>query len=244
MLTVLLACSGSSRTPDTADPAADTADTADTGVFEPPDWCPETGDGLQDVTSTDASPYLITHPISGGAVPTIIFLGGGPGDRGSAEGGFAGWLDGGDGMSEVRTVLPYADDGDLTDEYERTLAVLSEVLTCWGGDPAAVHIAGTSNGGRGAFDLMLSHPDTFATLLGAPGVFSSATSDALAGLVGRSVYNGVGSEDDTWQPYVEQTHEQLLAAGVDSIYVEFEGQGHVLTPDFDTTVFFDFWLSR
>ncbi|MFT5682598.1 MAG: putative esterase [Myxococcota bacterium] len=247
-LPLLVACSGSttdSASPDTDTDSPDDTGPGDTAPFDPPDWCPEIGTGLQDVTTTDASPYFLTHPMTDSLdVPTVILFGGGPGNRGSAEGAFRGWLDGGDGMAEVRTVMPYAADEDLTDEYDRALAVLDEVLLCWGGDPAAVHIAGTSNGGRGAFDLMLDNPDRFATLLGAPGVFSSASSGELAGLVGRRVYNGVGSEDTSWQPSVEQTHEQLEAAGVDSIYAEFDGQGHVLTQEFDTTVFFDFWLDR
>ena len=82
-------------------------------------------------------------------------------------------------------------------------------------------------------------------LHGSPGTFMLWEEDAIASaLAGKSVFNGVGEEDTSWQPYVSQTQEKLVALGIDSTYVEFEGQGHVLTEAFDETIFFDFWLSH
>ncbi len=53
------------------------------------------------------------------------------------------------------------------------LAVLDEVLAYYGGDAEKIHIAGLSNGGIAAFGAMLLHPERFATLLGAPGLFQA-----------------------------------------------------------------------
>ena len=88
---------------------------------------------------------------------------------------------------------------NFIDEAPRTLAIVNEVLACYGGDPTEVHLAGTSNGGLAAFALMTVHPEYFATLLGVPGAFpvqDPATIDrAVLGrtLAGRAVFNGVGA---------------------------------------------------
>ncbi len=236
----------STTTTSTTNTSTTNTSTTGTTVTTPPAWCPEPVDGLQDITTTDASPYFVFHPLTDETdVPTIVFLPGGSGERGGAAGVFQNWIEGGDGQDGVRAVVVYADDGNLTDEFTRTLDVVDEVLACWGGDSARVHIGGTSNGGRGAFDLMLDAPDRFATLLGAPGVFSSYDAEqARAAFKGKRVYNGVGEDDTSWQPYALSTHPALGVEGVDSIYVEFVGEGHVLSSGFDTTVFFDFWLDR
>ena len=206
---------------------------------------------LQDVTETEASPYLVHHPapdIAG--APTIVFLGGGSGRKGSAERLWENIFADAPGTNAFRVVIPYSVDADFIDESSRTFAIVNEVLWCYGGDPAAVHLAGTSNGGLAAFALMLKRPELFATLLGAPGAFPVQDPSAIDPaawsnvLAGRAVFNGVGANDVNWRPEVIATHNALAAAGVESVFVEFPGQGHILTGATDETVFFDFWNSH
>lgn len=246
LFAVLAACRGGSASPDVTD--ADTvpdSDSEDTDTAPPPEWCPAPDRvmPLQDVTETPASPYFVHHAEPEIAdPPTVVFLPGGPGDRTSAGFGYDAWLQ--QGNAGFRIVVPYAPDGDLTDEYERTTAVADEVLACFGGDAAAVHLAGTSNGGLGAYDLILQEPDRFASLLGAPGAWQSADdAELVEALAGRPVYNAVGENDASWKPYVQAAHERLLGLGLESTYDELEGQGHVLDPAFDESVFFEFWRS-
>jgi predicted esterase len=147
-------------------------------------------------------------------------------------------------------VIPYSFDADFIDEAARTIAIVNEVLWCFGGDPWQVHLAGTSNGGLAAFGLMTSQPEVFATLLGAPGAFpvqdpASVDPEAWAEtLAGRAVFNGVGVHDQDWMPEVIATHNVLAAAGIESTYVELPGQGHALTSAFDESVFFEYWTSH
>ena len=151
----------------------------------------------------------------------------------------------GDGIAEVRVVLPWADSGTLSDDPSRILTVRDEVLDCYGGDPEQVHLAGTSNGGRLAYDLALEGTGGFATLLGIPGVPSQWTAEGLAApLAGLRIYNAVGSEDTGWKSEVERVHAAMIEAGLDATYDELEDQGHVVDPDWDETVLYDFWLDR
>lgn len=241
LLIALLACADKAPNTDTAAPG----ETGETGSPDPGFECPAVMGDLQDVTTTPASPYLIHHPTApedtNGDI--VIFLGGGSGDRGSADYGFKGFLDHTEDLERIWAVLPYTTDGELQDEGDRVVAVAEEVLACYGGDPARVHLAGTSNGGYASFEILLEHPDPFATLLGAPGLFTTTDPDVLsAALAGKRVFNGVGSEDTDWQPYVEATHELLLELGVDSTYQAFEGQGHIPDESFDKTPLYAFWL--
>jgi predicted esterase len=154
------------------------------------------------------------------------------------------------GAEAFRVVIPYSPDADFIDEANRTFGILNEVLWCYGGDPAKVHLAGASNGGLAAFALMIAKPEHFATLLGAPGAFPvqdpavvdpSVWAEALAG---RAVFNGVGANDDNWKLEVIGTHNALAAAGVESVFVEFAGQGHIVSSAFDESVFLDFWATH
>ncbi len=206
---------------------------------------------LQEVLDTDAAPYFVHHPTPDNPdAATVIFLGGGSGKRGSAQRVWENFFASGKGAEAFRVVIPYSIDADYIDEATRTFAVLNEVLWCYGGDPAKVHLAGTSNGGLAAFALMMKRPELFATLFGAPGAFpvqDPTTVDPAVwaeALAGRAVFNGVGANDDAWKPEVIATHNALAAAGVESVFVEVAGQGHVLTAAFDESVFFDFWSSH
>jgi predicted esterase len=139
-------------------------------------------------------------------------------------------------------------DIEYLDYYQshRTFKVIDEVLACYGGDASQVHIAGFSNGGYVAFELMFEQPNRFATVLGAPGLFPQGTTPEqwAKALCGRPVFNGVGSEDHDWKLDVLTQHQGLLKTGAASVYVEFTGQRHSLSAAFDETVFFDFWRAN
>jgi predicted esterase len=203
---------------------------------------------LQDINASPAAPYFIHHPEQPtDETPTVIFLPGGAGTRTIARDFiWKNWLSRGRRLGEMRVVIPYVADGSrmTREEAGRTLRILEEVLACYGGARARVHLAGTSNGGRHAFYLMATVPGRFTSLLGAPGVFPDevdGTSLATA-LRGRPVYNGVGAEDGDWKSGVQATHQRLERLGIRSVYVEFPGQGHIVNDAFDPSGFFDFWL--
>lgn len=202
-------------------------------------------DVVQDIEGTPAGPYLVHHPNPDSQMaPTIVFLPGGSGSWNSAKRVWANFVSGDPRVQRYRVVIPYSYAEDFIDDAARTFRILDEVLACYGGDPAKVHLAGYSNGGRAAFGLMLSKPQRFATLLGAPGVFPTTDRVLLFKALAcrsRPVLNGVGELDDGWRELVRETHALLLEAGVDSVYVEFPGETHRLSEAFDEGVFFDFW---
>ncbi len=196
-------------------------------------------------------PSVIRRPTTDDpGAPTVVFLAGGSGGRSSAQRVWEVVFAGRSEANRFQVVLPYSVDVNFIDEAPRTLAIVNEVLACYGGDPREVHLAGTSNGGLAAFALMATHPEYFASLLGVPGAFpvqDPATIDpALLGrtLAGRAVFNGVGGLDGAWRPEVIATHNALAGAGIESVFAEFPGEGHVLSPTFDPSAFFDFWESH
>lgn len=217
-----------------------------------PSKCASVGEGgLQDLTDSAAAPYFIHRPTPDNPnASTVVFLPGGSGGRASAahvwDTVFAGRSD----ADEFQVVIPYSIDVNFIDEAPRTLAIVNEVLSCYGGDPAEVHLAGTSNGGLAAFALMASRPEYFATLLGAPGAFpvqDPGTIDPAVlarTLAGRAVFNGVGALDENWKPEVIATHNALARAGIESLFDEFAGEGHALSATLDPSAFFDFWASH
>ena len=237
-------------TPETSITAAPDGGSADPSFTTPggrPAYCvPAEHDTLQDISTTPASAYFVQHPASGGpSTPTVIFLPGGVGSRVIAQRAWANFLSSGTGADQFRLVVPYSEDIDLIDDASRVFSILDEVLACNGGDASQVHIAGTSNGGLAAFALMLARPELFATLLGAPGAFPILDPVRLAEALGdRLVFNGVGANDIGWKTGVMATHDTLVAAGVESVYVEFAGQDHQVSPAFDESVFFEFWARR
>lgn len=216
-------------------------------VTAKPSYClPPERDALQQITTTPASPYLVHHSTADTYAGTVVFLPGGSGVRRNAQRAWDGYLADADGAARFRVVIPYWPDVEMTEDARRTLAVLDEVLACYGGETKPIHLAGFSNGGHVAFDLMLEHPERFATLLGAPGEFAPGTtvSDLMA-LRGKAVFNGIGERDDEfWHKGVRDAHTMLTAAGVESSYVEFRGQGHGAGLGFPKDELFAFWLAH
>jgi pimeloyl-ACP methyl ester carboxylesterase len=217
-------------------------------LTQPSQCAPLGNGGLQEVTNSAAGPYFIHRPTADDlGAPTVVFLAGGSGARSSAQRVWEVVFAGRPQTNRFQVVLPYSIDVNSIDEAPRTLAIVNEVLACYGGDPFEVHLAGTSNGGLAAFALMAAHPEYFATLLGIPGAFpvqDPATIDPAVlarTLAGRAVFNGVGARDSAWKPEVIATHNALVGAGIESVFVEFPGEGHVLSGSFDPSGLFRFW---
>lgn len=246
----LLACGSDLPTTRDSHTTATDSGAADSGTttVTAPDWCQEPAQGMLQEITTDhpGAPYFISHPFEPkGSTHTVIFLGGGSGDKGSAQASWDLFFTQGDGIAEIRAVLPWAETGSLSDDSARILTLRDEVLACYGGSADSVHLAGTSNGGVMAYDLALEGSGAFATLLGIPGVPSSWSRDDLAApLAGMRIYNAVGSDDTSWKAEVERVHAAMVDEGLDATYSELEGYGHVVSPDWDETVLYDFWLDR
>ncbi len=205
------------------------------------------GDALQDVAGTPSGPYFVHHPAPQTShAPTVIFLPGGSGLRRNAQRVWDSFLSGAKDVDAFRVVVPYWPDIEIPEDFRRTVAVVDEVVACYGADARTIHLAGFSNGGHAAFELMLEQPQRFKTLLGVPGEFPPGTTARdLAVLRGRAVFNGIGQLDDAfWHQGVRDAHELLLAAGVDSVYVEFVGQGHGAGPGFPKDQLFAFWMTH
>ena len=230
-----------------ATPTVEVLEPEPSPVVTKPDYCEPAGtDELHEVLSTPASPYFVHHPTSGSpAGPTVMFLPGGSGSRRGAERVWRNFLSEGDESGVFRLVMLYSEDGELSDAVPRMYKIREEVLACFGGDSNKVHIAGTSNGGHMAFFMMLTRPQMFASLLGAPGEFPVNQPERwVTSLGGRPVFNGVGANDVDWIPGVRGTHDGLVSSGGNSVNVEFVGQGHQVGPEFDERIFFEFWANN
>lgn len=219
-------------------------------AFDPaatPEYCPPAElDEVQDYSKTPASPYFVHHPtITTADTPMIVFLPTGQGRRRHAERVWDRFFADADDVDNYLVVLPYDEDFEFIDDVDRTLRIMDEVFACYGGDWQTVHLAGASTGGLAAFGLALSNAELFVSVLGAPGALPSISFEDLARwaprFAGLRVFNGVGETDDSWIPEVFDVHEAMVNAGVDSVYMEFPGQGHIVSKDFDENLFFEFW---
>jgi predicted esterase len=200
---------------------------------------------LTTVTESAAGPYLLRGASAGTEdTDVVLFMPLGPGGIDFAMQTHDFWLAGGDALDDFTVVVPYADDGNVQDEHERVLSALDEVLACTC-NSGRVHLAGASLGGNSAYAMMLASPERFVTLLGAPGLFDELDADVLTpALAGKAVFNGVGEDDSSWHADVMATHAFLADLGVDSVFVEFPGQGHELDESFDASIFFEFWSTH
>lgn len=205
ILASLSACAG----------GATPGDTAGTGLepFVPAEGCPAAEAGRQEVTEGDAGPYFVQHPDGAvGEAPVVLFLPGADGGQRSAGATWDAFFD--DDPRGCRIVMPYDTSGDYPDVAPPVEAVLDEVAACFGPAPA-VHLAGHSNGGYLAYNVV--GPDfaaRFVSVTGAPGYFTRLKSEKLEGL---AFHNAVGEDDDeAWVAGMENAHEALLAAGFSS----------------------------
>ncbi len=217
---------------------ADAADTADTGPFTPPEWCPAPDAGRQEVLDTPASPYFITHPEAVDA-PLVIFLPGGPGDRGSASNTWTAFFD--EDPRGFRLVVPYVTEkGYPTDVVPPVEAILEEVLTCFGGDASHVHLAGHSNGGYLAYNVVGPDlADRFVTITGAPAYFRDFNASDFTGL---AFHNSAGELDPDWLGAMQEAQDDLTAAGFDTQLTVWPDTGHTPGPGWTgRDAMFAFW---
>jgi poly(3-hydroxybutyrate) depolymerase len=193
-----------------------------------PDWCPSADEF--DVRDTDASPYFHQAPDEPDA-PTLIFLPGGAGTGGTNGHATRTWdafftadLD---VLSDWRLVMPYVDSGSFTEEITRAHEVVDEIRTCFGAD--VVHLGGSSNGGNGAFTLMLDDSSRYSNVATLPGCLGDYDEDAVAeAYTGRRVMNAIGDGDELgWQQCVNASHDFLVAQGIDSTHRVYLGVPHV-----------------
>lgn len=90
------------------------------------------------------------------------------------------------------------------------------------------HLAGASNGGRGAFRVALEHPEDFLSLTVLPGFPPTADDFAhLDRLAGIPVRLAVGGADVQWIGRMEETVARLREFGGDVELEIFAGEGHV-----------------
>lgn len=225
---------GDSRTDSPTD-----SEPVDTGPWEPAEGCPEAEDVIQEIDDRPAGPYRILHPIEDDhAGPIVIFL---PGGNGSREGSMGTWANFFDGDPRgYRIVMPYDTTGDYPSTAPDVGAILDDVLACFGGDPDRVHLAGHSNGGWLVYnDVGREMAARVRTISGLPGYFQSFDADDWAGL---AFHNAAGEDDADWRAAMEDAHERLTDAGIDSQLTIWPDTGHTPGPDWDGREgMFAFW---
>ncbi len=92
-----------------------------------------------------------------------------------------------------------------------------------------LHVAGVSNGGLSAWRFALDHPDAVQSLLTAPGYPPEPADAAHVGtLADVPVLLVVGGEDTLWRDAMEQTRDDLRAAGGQVRLIVSPGEGHIM----------------
>lgn len=206
--------------------------------------------GVWEITEGPGAPFLLSPPAGRDpSAAVVLFVPGGSGIRDHALATFDLWLAHGRGREELWLLVPYSPEGDLSAEEPRVQTALERVLDEHAPGARAVHLAGTSNGGRTAFRWMLELPDLYASFLGAPALPPPGTGDEalVRALGGKPVMLTVGEEDagpNGWLDPMRALHERLTSLGVACDFAVLPGEGHILSEAFDETPFFDFWLGR
>ena len=227
--------SGPDSATDSAIDSGDSSDTAqDTGTFDPPDDCPVTTTGRQDITSA-AGTYFMGHPtpdVLGS--PTVILLPGGNGIGPDGSGGNIWYAFRGDDIiaSGYRLVTPYVtEEGYPNTNVPDVAAILDEVLACWGGDPAKVHLVGHSNGGYLAYNVVGPElGERFVTITGAPAYFVRLEKQQLAGI---AFHNAAGEDDPEWLEAMTEADQELRDNGFESILSVWANTGHTPGAEWD-----------
>lgn len=230
----LLACTETDPTDTTA--PTDTEETAAL-PFEPAEGCPAAETGRQGVTTTDASPYFVMHPLDDTHDnPMVIMLPGGAGNDQSAMGGWNMFFD--EDPRGYRIVMPWVLTDDYPDVAPPVEAILDEVAACFG-PPSKVHLIGHSNGGYLAYNVVGPDlADRFASISGAPAYFQQFKKTKLEGIP----FHNMAGEEDSWAAYMEDAHQDLLDAGFESELDLWPDQGHTPDQNWDGREnMFDFW---
>ncbi|MHC4989369.1 MAG: nuclear transport factor 2 family protein [Planctomycetota bacterium] len=193
---------------------------------------------LADGTTVEYALVLPANHRADRPAPALLALPPGPQDRRMVEAGIGrywgrqaserGWI----------VVSPAAPNGQRF--FEGGERVIPPLLDAISGEFAiegnAFHLAGNSNGGRGAFRVAGLHPDRFLSLTVLPGFPPAAEDEArLERLKDMPVFMYVGGDDRRWRERTEQTRVSLEALGVDVQATVLTGEGHV-PPSLDGTV--------
>lgn len=222
-------------------------DAVDVAEPEPIPDPPSAAIGLWEVSDGPGAPFLLSPPVNRERhAPVVLFVPGGAGIRDHAMPTFERWLSKGKGREQVWLLVPYTQDGDLSDEGERVQTALRRVIDERASERSPVHLAGTSNGGRSAFRWLLEQPERYTSFLGAPALPAPDPGDEALGnaLAQKRVLLAVGSEDGGWLEESRSLEARLGALGIDCQLMVFEGEGHILSEEFDESVFFEFWLAE
>jgi len=239
LLAVVLAAGCAARRSDVAAPEPEP-------VPDPPTALP----GCWEITDGPGAPFLLSPPAGRDpSAAVVLFVPGGLGIRDHAIPTFERWLAQGRGRDRLWLLVPYSKEGDLSDEEPRVQEALHRVLATYATKAKTVHLAGTSNGGRLAFRWMLEHPERWASFLGAPALPPSDVTDEalLHALHGKPVMLTVGAEEagpNGWLEPMSTLDERLTKLGIACDFAVLPGEGHILSEEFDETIYFDFWLGR
>ena len=176
------------------------------------------------------------------AAPVLLALPPGAEDEAMVEAGLglywralaeSGWV--------VVSPAPRAEGGERASagdgaRFVALLELVAERYTTLGGRP---HLAGISNGGRGAFHLAERMPERFLSMTCLPGMPPSETPnfEALASL---PITLFVGELDEPWVLAGKRAHEALEQRGGASRFVVVPGEGHVVSPKAAAPIFAHF----
>jgi len=92
-------------------------------------------------------------------------------------------------------------------------------------------ISGVSNGGRAAFRFAAAVPEAFRGILTMPGALIG--DPVPAAWKDYAILLTYGAEDPNWKAEAERAYAALKGRAGALERVEFAGQGHVVSPDFD-----------
>ncbi len=136
-------------------------------------------------------------------------------------------------------VSPVAPEGRGFHEGGRWVAALCDALERDWRIEGRLHLAGVSNGGRGAFRVALQSPERFASLTVLPGMPAEEDRARLAELAQLPVALHVGADDDGgWRDGAVRTAEQLRESGAADVVLDVRaGEGHVLAPEVAGAIF-------
>ena len=195
-----------------------------------------------EVEGLPALDYLLEAPLEAaetpGAIPLLLVLPPGGQDRRMAERALELYFDELPARAGWAVLVPALPEGleqraelelpgDFTPWMSALVARASEQL---GAEPAAVHLAGISSGGRSAFALAGSMPGRFDSLTGLPGYLDPGAGAAeLLAVSSLPVTLLAGEGDSRWLEGSRSTVERLRERGSTEATLEvLPGQGHVL----------------
>jgi predicted esterase len=190
----------------------------------------------------DGMPYVIVKPAGldpTQPVPVLLALPPGAEDKGMVEAGLelywralaeSGWV--------VVSPAPRADGGASASAGDggRFAALLEEVAKRFVAEGGHPHLAGISNGGRGAFHLAGLTPEAFLSMTCLPGMPPEEAPD-FERLASLPIALFAGGDDAGWVAAAEKATEALRARGGAISLTVVAGEGHVIGGDAAVPIF-------